>query len=133
MLWLFSRNDGKDHTYSVGYFVDPEGHLISKMHSAFCFFPTKEITGLNFIIHAPFLLTDSREGILAGKQHNLDMISLLSELAADSLVYLRDIGQSKTVPLIDDNIYDIVPYDDNNFGDVTSKKKLFLSNRSTLL
>lgn len=124
MLWLFTRDDGKDHAYSVGYFVDDEGHLISKMHSAFCFFPTKEVTGLNFIIHAPFLLTDSREGIRAGVQHNLDMISLLSELAADSLVYLRDIGQSKSTPLIDDNIFDIIPYDESDFGEVNSKKAI---------
>jgi len=124
MLWLFTRDDGKDHAYSVGFFVDDEGHLIPKMHSAFCFFPTKESTGLNFIIHAPFLLTDSREGIRAGVQHNLDMISLLSELAADSLVFLRDIGQSKPVPLVDDNIFDIVPYNESGFGDVASKKSI---------
>lgn len=122
MLWLFTRDDGKHHAYSVGYFVDRDGHLISKTHSAFCFFPTKEVTGLNFIIHAPFLLTDSREGIRAGAQHNIDMISLLSELAADSLVYLRDIGVSKTAPLIDDNIFDIVPYDESDFSEIASKK-----------
>lgn len=124
LLWLFSRDDGKEHIYSVGYFIDGEGHLVPKTHSAFCFFPTKEVTGLNFIIHAPFLLTDSREGIRAGVQHNLDMISLLSELAADALVYLRDIGQSRTVPLIDDNIFDIVPYDESGFSDVNSKKTI---------
>lgn len=123
-LWLFSRDDGKGHKYSVGFFVDAEGHLISKTHSAFCFFPTKEVTRLNFIIHAPFLLTDSREGIRAGVQHNLDMISLLSKLAADSLVYLRDIGQSKSVPLIDDNIFDIIPYDESDFGEVNSNKAI---------
>ena len=123
-LWLFTRDDENGHKYSVGYFIDEEGHLISKTHSAFCFFPTKEVTRLNFIIHASFLLTDSREGIRAGVQHNLDMISLLAELAADSLVYLRDIGQSKSVPLIDDNIFDIVPYDESGFGDVASKKAI---------
>lgn len=119
-LWLFSRNDGNNHTYSVGFFVDDTGHLIAKAHRAFCFFPTKEVTGLNFIIHAPFLLTDSREGIRAGVEHNLNMISLLSELAADSLVYLRDIGQSKSLRLIDDNIFDIIPYDESKFEDVSS-------------
>ena len=124
LLWLFSRDDENHHTYSVGFFVNSEGHLVAKTHNAFCFFPTKEVTGLNFIIHAPFLLTDSREGIRAGVQHNLDMISLLSELASDSLVYLRDIGQSKPVPLIDDNIFDIVPYDESGFSDVIGKKKI---------
>lgn len=124
MLWLFSRDDGKGHKYSVGFFVDAEGHLIPKTHSAFCFFPTKEVTGLNFILHAPFLLTDSREGIRAGVQHNIDMISLLSELAADSIVYLKEIGQTKKIQIIDDNIFDIVPYDESSFTDVNSKKTI---------
>lgn len=124
MLWLFSRKDENNHTYSVGFFVDANGKLIPKKHSAFCFFPTKVDTDLNFIIHAPFLLTDSREGIRAGEQHNLDMISLLSKLAADSLIYLRDIGQSKSVSLIDDNIFDIIPCDESNFGEVNSKKSI---------
>jgi hypothetical protein len=124
LLWLFTREDENKHKYSVGFFVDNEGHLKPNTHSAFCFFPTKEVTGLNFIIHAPFLLTDSREGIRAGIQHNLEMISLLSTLAADSLVYLRDIGRSKHVMLIDDSIFDIVPYDQTGFSDVNSKKTI---------
>ncbi len=123
-LWLFTRDDGNGHTYSVGYFVDDKGHLTKKTHSAFCFFPTKEVTGLNFIIHAPFLLTDSREGIRAGVQHNIDMMDLLSKLAADSLTYLRDIGLSKKIPLIDDDIFDIVPYDENDFTEVGNKKSI---------
>ncbi|OMF66375.1 AAA domain-containing protein [Paenibacillus sp. FSL R5-0766] len=123
-LWLFSRDNDKGHTYSVGFFVDAQGHLMPKTHYAFCFFPTKEVTGLNFILHAPFLLTDSREGIRAGVQHNIDMIALLSNLAADSLLYLTEIGQKIKVPLIDDNILDIVPYDESGFVDVNSKKTI---------
>ena len=52
---------------------------------AFCFFPTKEVTNLNFILHAPFLLTDSREGIKAGEKHNNELIEQLAELAARQL------------------------------------------------
>lgn len=124
MLWLFSRDDGKENKYSVGFFVDAAGHLTPKIHSAFCYFPTKEATELNFIIHAPFLLTDSREGIRAGVQYNIDMISLLSELAADSLTCLKEIGLTKKLLLIDDNIFDIVPYDEKVFTDVDSKKTI---------
>lgn len=124
MLWLFSRYDEKGHKYSVGFFVDAEGHLIPKTHYAFCFFPTKVGSGLNFIIHAPFLLNDNREGIQAGVQHNIDMISLLSELAADSLIFLKEIGLTKKMPLIDDNIFDIVPYDESSFTDVNRKNEI---------
>ncbi|MTI81239.1 MAG: DNA helicase [Firmicutes bacterium] len=123
-LWLFSRKDGNGHRYSVGFFLDEKGNLTAEHHSAFCFFPTKEVTGLNFIIHAPFLLTDSREGIRAAVQHNKDMIELLSALAADSLVYLRDIGQANGYPLINDEIFDIIPYDEGTFGDVNDKRKI---------
>lgn len=123
-LWLFSRKDGNGLTYSVGFFLDEKENLIAKQHSAFCFFPTKEVTGLNFIIHGPFLLTDSREGIRAGVQHNIDMIDLLAALAADSIVYLRDIGQANGFPLINDEIFDIIPYDENPFSDVNDRRKI---------
>jgi hypothetical protein len=125
LLWLFSRDDEKNLTYSVGFFVNADAHLVApSAHTAFCFFPTKEVTGLNFIVHAPFLLTDSREGIRAGVQHNIDMIDLLSELAAESLVCLRDIGQSKKTPLIGDDIFDIVPHDESKFTNVDIKKAI---------
>lgn len=72
-LWLFSRLDESNRRYSIGYFIDKDGHLRAVDEPAFCFFPTKEVTGLNFILHAPFLLTDSREGIRAGVAHNEKM------------------------------------------------------------
>jgi hypothetical protein len=34
-LWLFSRADDNDHRYSVGYFMDKEGHLRPVMEPAF--------------------------------------------------------------------------------------------------
>lgn len=120
-LWLFSRVDGK-HRYSVGFFVDngdpyAAWHLVrSKIRYAFCFFPTKVVTALQFIVQAPFLLTDSREGILVNK-HNGEMIEMLSKLAADSFVCLKEIGILKNTRLIDDKIFldGIVPYDEKDF------------------
>ncbi|MFD2446587.1 AAA domain-containing protein [Bacillus sp. CGMCC 1.16607] len=123
-LWLFSRKDSNGHSYSVGFFLDKKENLTPKQHPSFCFFPTKEVTNLNFIIHAPFLLTDSREGIRAGIQHNKDMIEMLADLAADSLVYLRDIGQAKGYRLINDEIFDIIPYKESDFNDVNDKRKI---------
>ena len=116
-MWLFSRSydrgeeykeDERYLTYSVGFFTDEKGYLIPVDKPAFCYFPTKEDTDLNFIIHAPFLLTDSREGIRAGVQHNDNMIGALAKLAADSMEYLRDIGLEKSVRLIDDDIVSII-------------------------
>jgi len=123
-LWLFSRITDQGQTYSVGFFLDEKGKLMPKQYAAFCFFPTKEVTNLNFIIHAPFLLTDSREGIHTSKEHNYSMIELLADLAADSLVYLRDIGLAEHQLLIVDDIFDIIPYEKNKFSEVSDKRKI---------
>ncbi|MDN4066658.1 AAA domain-containing protein [Paenibacillus vini] len=124
-LWLFSRKiDELDHMYSVGFSLNEEGKLVPLLHTAFCFFPTKETTGLNFIIHAPFLLTDSREGIKAGELHNRKMINLLAKLAADSLSVLRDIGKQEGMALLDDSLFEIIPYDESKFGEVTDRNRI---------
>lgn len=52
-LWLFSRVDDCRRRYSVGFFMDSNGHLKPVNEPAFCFFPTKEVTGLNFCMR-PF-------------------------------------------------------------------------------
>ena len=136
-LWLFSRkydrgdeygDDERYLTYSVGFIVDEKGHLISVVKPAFCYFSTKENTNLKFIINAPFLLTDSREGIRAGEPHNDEMISVLAELAADSIEYLRDIGNDKNIRLIDDDIISIIPVTEDNFTKPSDKNQVsFLS------
>lgn len=123
-LFLFSRCDEYKRKYSVGFFFDDDGHLRPKIETAFCFFPTKEHTGLNFIIHAPFLLTDSREGIRAGVPYNDKMIGHLADLAAESIVCLKDIGKLEDVRYIDDGILDIIPYDPNIFSDPSDKAKI---------
>ena len=123
-LWLFTRTDENDFTYSVGFSLNKEGNLKNSNHTAFCFFSTREVTGLNFIIHAPFLLTDSREGIKAGEKHNRDMIVFLAELTADSITYIKGIGQRHGVALIEDRIFDIIPYDESKFNDVNDKSRI---------
>ena len=123
-LWLFSRLDECERRYSVGFFMDENGLLKPVQKPAFCFFPTKEVTNLNFILHAPFLLTDSRESILAGNEHNDRMIQSLADLAADSMEYLKDIGVKNSKRLIDDKIVDIIPVDKDNFSDPADKSKV---------
>ncbi len=119
-LWLFSRLGERGLSYSVGFFLDDSNQLSPRSLPAFCFFPTKETTGLNFIIDAPFLLTDNREGIRARIPHNVNMMDCLAQLAADSLIYLKEIGQNQASFLIDDDIFDIIPYDQSRFASVDS-------------
>jgi len=110
-LHLFSRlTEEHQLIYSVGYFLDEKNKLIPKQFSAFCFFPTKETTNLNFIFHAPFLLTDSREGIHRSKEHNAEMVKLLAQLSADSLLILKELK------LINDDIVEIIPYKNIAYG-----------------
>lgn len=123
-LWLFSRVDDCQRRYSIGFFMDSNGHLKAVNEPAFCFFPTKEVTGLNFILHAPFLLTDSREGIRAGVAHNDKMIQNLAELAADAFEHLRDIGEDTSIRVINDNIVTVIPVDRERFSDPSDKSKV---------
>ena len=123
-LWLFSRTYDGEHRYSVGYFLDDKGHLAPVKRPAFCFFTTKEATGLNFMIHAPFQLTDSREGIRAGVKHNERMIDLLAALSADALSYLMEIGIRESVRLIDDSIVKVIPVDPESFSDPDDKDRI---------
>lgn len=110
-LYLFSRSTEDNHSYSIGFFLDENNKLIPKQFSAFCFFPTKETTNLNFILHAPFLLTDSRESIKRFENHNAKMCKLLSQLAADSMLILKELN------LIDDDTIKIIPYKKPDIND----------------
>lgn len=124
-MWLFSRFiEGTRHSYSTGFFLNLQKKLMPDQYRAFCFFPTKENTGLNFIINAPFLLTDSREGIKAGEQWNRDLVQKLAQLAADSLLILRDIGLQSKSSLIDDNIINIIPYRESVFADLNDRSRI---------
>jgi len=117
-LLLFSRPLEEDsNSYSVGFFLE-SNHLVSATYPAFCFFPTKETTNLDFIIHAPFLLTDSREGIKAGEEWNRKLVQNLAKLAADSLLFLRDIN------FIADTIFKIIPYKEAVFSDENDRRKI---------
>ena len=123
-LWLFSRRTDQNLRYSVGFFAKNGGGLRATSLNAFCFFETREITGLNFIIHAPFLLTDSREGVRVGVEHNVNLVDKLSMLAAQALVILRDIGERENVQYIDDSLVDVIPYDREKFANVNNPNKI---------
>lgn len=117
-LVMFTRNNAGGHPCSIGYALGESGNLVPIDCTAFCFFPTKEVTNLNFILHAPFLLTDSREGIKAGEKHNQELVQQLAQLAADSLSILRD------EKLIDDGLLEIIPYDQLRFSSLDNRSKI---------
>lgn len=120
-FWLFTRsvrivNDQID--ISVGYLLDRDRIAPALLYNAFCFFPTKEKTGLNFIVQAPFLLTESRENIRAADFRNIAMIKKLAELAADALEILSNFGK------LDDGILNVIPFDRTVFGEASDKDQI---------
>jgi len=114
-LWLFTSEHG--HRRSVGYVVNEAGELVPADYFAFCFFPTRHQTKLKFIIHAPFLLNDSREGILSGSLHNEKMVEQLSSLAAIGLSYLCSRYKEDGVRIVTDDIVKIIPISQEEYGD----------------
>lgn len=113
-----------EHFISTCFFSDEEGMLIKKRIPVYCFFPTNEFSRLNFLIHAPFLLTDSREGIQSNNQHNERMISELATLASDTLMVLRELSLRTEKTILGENILDIVPYDKPLFSDRDSSSQI---------
>lgn len=126
IVFLFHRrlkvSNKKYHEIAVGYYLDDRLKINTKTkRGIYCFFPTKETFNLCFISHAPFLLTNNRQNI-NDDPFNLELIKGISKLAADALVLLRDYRKDK--PLLNDNIYDIVPNeatsDLDDWGELTS-------------
>lgn len=115
-LWLFTlERDGQ--RCSVGYAINEAGEIVPADYFAFCFFPTRHQTKLKFIIHAPFLLNDSREGILSGSEHNEKMIKRLSVLAASGLSYLCYRHKVDGVRIVTDDIVKVIPISREDYGD----------------
>ncbi len=95
-----------------------EPQPLAKEENIFCFFPTKVRDPFPFIIHAPFLLTDNREGIKFHEQWNQQQIIHLGDLAGKALEHL---AQKK---LLGEHLFDIIPTDRNYFFDKNGEHPL---------
>ncbi|APU97167.1 hypothetical protein BV902_13090 [Sphingobacterium sp. B29] len=122
-IWLFTKQIIQTSTkakfkISTGFFVLENNSKLETGYNyeAFCFFPTKEDTKLGFIVQAPFLLTDSREGIKTNDNWNNSLIQLLAELSGESIRLLKDIGVRNGSNLIDDSLLDIIPYNSQAYS-----------------
>lgn len=110
-LWMFSEEieiDERRLPLYVGFYIKNGKIDTGNRSNLYCFFPTKKQLDVCFIMHAPFVLTDSREGVREVPE-NTYLFSKLSVLAAKSLICLRDIGLSEGhKPLIDDALSKII-------------------------
>ena len=110
-LWMFSKEieiDERRLPLNVGYYIKNGKIDTDNRSNLYCFFPTKKQLDVCFIMHAPFVLTDSREGIREVSE-NKYLFHELALLAAKSLVCLRDIGLSEGhKPLLDEALSKII-------------------------
>lgn len=80
-----------------------------------CFFPTHENIDTCYIIHAPFALVDNRQQIKRNNNVNDSLFKSIGELAADSLVVLKEISIKNKRPLLDDNIFALMHHNLESF------------------
>lgn len=113
-LLLFHRfvnSDGMKLKVSIGYFFNKEGEInTSTSRGIHCFFPTSETSGLCFISHAPFLLTNNRQNITRDN-FNKKLLRAIGNLAADALTIIKKYNKDGK-HLLKDNLYDFLPYSD---------------------
>lgn len=128
-IWLFETAATPDatngHHISVGYYITPKNELkAGTTYKAFCYFPTKEETNLGFLVHAPFLLTDNREGIRAGDPWNIKLIQGLADLAAESLLLLKTLGDARGYSYFHDGFLEYLPYKKPNPQDASNNSRI---------
>jgi len=121
-IFLFSKNiriedENRQLPISIGFYYDENSEklITETTQNIFCFFPTKETFKTCFISHAPFLLTDNRQQLKPKNPFNKVLIKHLVELAAKSVLLLRDYGKEKKKLLIDENLTSIIPEYRNNY------------------
>lgn len=111
-MWMFSRDvnlSAGTFPVSVGYFIEYNDEKVPYIDTSikpnvYCYFPTSEKYGSCFISHAPFLLVDNRQQIKNNEPINKYLSKSIVNLAAESLVVLRDIGAKDSSYLINRNI-----------------------------
>lgn len=120
-ILLLSRNvtvadtDNK-HIISIGYFLNKKGRIDTECcPNINCFFPTHENIDTCYIIHAPFALVDNRQQIKRNNNVNESLFKSIGELAADSLVVLKEISIKNKRPLLDDNIFALMHHNLESF------------------
>ena len=103
------------HDVTIGYYMERGRILTKDSYNINCFFPTNESIGTCYVIHAPFALVDNRQQIKRYSDINNLLFQSIAELAADSLLVLRDWNGQDKIKLLGDNIVDFVRYNTQSF------------------
>lgn len=110
----------KKHAIAIGYLLDERGRVNTDVRPNMnCFFPTQENIDTCYIIHAPFSLVDNRQQIKRNNDVNESLIKSIGELAADSIVILKDVSVKTKHTLLGDNIFALMHH---NLESIQEKK-----------
>ncbi|GAA4771916.1 hypothetical protein GCM10023219_18610 [Stakelama sediminis] len=92
-----SREDRKQYEVKAALRLNDGGDLVPEDAPTRLrvFFETQENTGLHFIVHGPFQLTDNRANIKLDDDWNAELIEAIGDMVADTLPGLRDRGMLK--------------------------------------
>ncbi len=75
----------------VAFRLDEKGKIIAESgQKLVVYFPTEQVTGLNFRLHAPFLLTDNRANIKIDDDTNKRLIQECAVLLGESIQQIKD-------------------------------------------
>ncbi len=90
------KRDESDLKVSIAFRIEA-GHIVPEqgLSVLHVFFPTREKTNLKFLLHAPMLLTASRDNIKDTKE-NEQLLQTCARLLAESLPRLRNAGYLDT-------------------------------------
>jgi len=91
------REQRKQYEVKAALRMNDGGELVAENTPTrlMVFFETQEITGLHFLIHGPFQLTDNRANIKLNDAWNAELIETIANLVGDALPDLRERGMLK--------------------------------------
>lgn len=110
-LWVFSLGNNAYDRCAIAFMANEDETLQNDTEERYvqCFFPTKVKMGQRFLVHAPFLLTESREGIIENVPHNQNCINQLSDLTARSIELLAGLKTTNGACIYDDESVKVFP------------------------
>src|SRR5216684_560882 len=95
---MFTRNvslgnDNRELDIRVAFRLDEMGKIRAEPgQNLAVYFPTEQVTGLNFRVHGPFLLTDNRANIKIGNDTNTRLIQECAVLLGESIQQIKEVS-----------------------------------------
>jgi len=105
--------------YKLGYDSKTEKEYIKKINNPplFVYFPTERSTYTGFFINGPFKTTPARDNIHKEENWNIELVDKVSELVAESLEILKELG------LLSVSALEAMPINEDDFVNEDSEIK----------